>query len=245
MDSIGSRLKSAREKKGISLDKAQSDTKIRLNVLKALEEDRADDILNQIYVKGFLRKYSQYLGLDSESIVEEYLSRGPRAPEQVLVLEGERIPAQRRKLLLPLTIVLIFISAIYLFYRISLKMESTTGPQTSKIVSVDKVAVEKAKEAPVPSTQRREPSGVEPVRLTIRTKDDVWLQVKSDGKVVFQDILSAQSTEKWEASERIELWVGKAEAVELLLNDVPLASPGKGVIKGILITKDGMKIQRR
>ena len=71
---IGERLKKAREDKGISLEEANRATKIHMNVLEALEEDRLEHVLGKTYVRAFLRKYSSYLGLNADEIIQEYTS---------------------------------------------------------------------------------------------------------------------------------------------------------------------------
>ncbi|UCB57073.1 MAG: helix-turn-helix domain-containing protein [Candidatus Omnitrophota bacterium] len=72
MQSVGEKLKKARQEKRISLDEVYKDTKIHHNILQALEEDRADSLLSPIYIKGFLKTYARYLGLDSEQLLREY-----------------------------------------------------------------------------------------------------------------------------------------------------------------------------
>ncbi|MBI2447090.1 MAG: DUF4115 domain-containing protein, partial [Candidatus Omnitrophica bacterium] len=65
-----------------------------------------------------------------------------------------------------------------------------------------------------------------------------------DGKKMFEEVLKEGSSEKWEANEKIELWVGKAEGLELERNGQPLGPLGYGIIKNILITREDMKIHR-
>jgi hypothetical protein len=79
--------------------------------------------------------------------------------------------------------------------------------------------------------------------LTVRAKNKVWLQLKSDGEMIFQNILQAGSSEEWKADKEFILWTGKAEYLDLILNGNPLGSPGRGVIKNIMITREGMEIK--
>lgn len=74
---IGEKLKSAREKKSLTIDQAQRQTHMHQTVLLALEDGRCDEMLTPMYVKSFLRKYSAYLGLDSNQIIKEYVSLEP------------------------------------------------------------------------------------------------------------------------------------------------------------------------
>jgi len=73
MDSIGETLREARHNKKASLEDASRATKIKFEILEQLEADEFDRIAAPAYTKGFLKLYSEYLGLDSQSITEAYL----------------------------------------------------------------------------------------------------------------------------------------------------------------------------
>jgi cytoskeletal protein RodZ len=75
MFEIGATLRQAREKKRIGLDQVEADTKIRARYLRALEDEDFDLVPGPTYVRGFLRTYAHYLGLDGQLFVDEYNSR--------------------------------------------------------------------------------------------------------------------------------------------------------------------------
>ena len=75
MFEIGSSLKDARLRQGIDLAEAELATKIRSKYLRGLEEERFDVLPAQTYVKGFLRSYADFLGLEGQLYVDEYNSR--------------------------------------------------------------------------------------------------------------------------------------------------------------------------
>jgi cytoskeletal protein RodZ len=72
---IGNSLREARARRQIELTQAEIATKIRVKYLRALEEERFEILPSQTYVKGFLRTYADYLGLDGQLYVDEYNSR--------------------------------------------------------------------------------------------------------------------------------------------------------------------------
>jgi transcriptional regulator with XRE-family HTH domain len=84
MQSIGERLEEARKKKGISLREAAEATKIRGDYLSQFENNRFDINLTEIYVRGFLRSYANYLKLSGDKILNDYasLGRGDGRPRQ-------------------------------------------------------------------------------------------------------------------------------------------------------------------
>jgi cytoskeletal protein RodZ len=84
------------------------------------------------------------------------------------------------------------------------------------------------------------------IRLIIRAKENSWINLKSDGKVVFQRILEKGRFETWEAKEKMELSVGNAGGVELDVNGQLFNNLGrrKQALKNIVITKEGLHIDR-
>ncbi len=69
MARLGEILRTEREKKGITLDQAAADTRIREKFLKALEDDDHQSLPGTVYTKGFLRNYAEYLDLGGEELV--------------------------------------------------------------------------------------------------------------------------------------------------------------------------------
>jgi helix-turn-helix protein/uncharacterized protein DUF4115 len=69
---IGKTLEEARLGRGIDLTEVERVTKIRVKFLRAMEEDRWDDLPPPAYARSFLQTYARYLDLDDEALVEEY-----------------------------------------------------------------------------------------------------------------------------------------------------------------------------
>jgi cytoskeletal protein RodZ len=72
---IGTSLREARLRKQIDIPEAEQGTKIRSKYLRALEDEQFELLPSPTYVKGFLRSYAEYLGLDGQLYVDEYNSR--------------------------------------------------------------------------------------------------------------------------------------------------------------------------
>jgi helix-turn-helix protein len=78
---IGPVLRKARLLRRKSIEEASRETRIRADHLRALERDRYHDLLGDVYVRGFLRSYSTYLGLDADKVLEAFNRRfGPHDP---------------------------------------------------------------------------------------------------------------------------------------------------------------------
>ncbi|MCM1321046.1 MAG: helix-turn-helix domain-containing protein [Bacteroides sp.] len=75
MESFGEILRNAREQKQIDLSKAERETSISLEFLDALEAERSDIFPGEPYFIGFLRNYSEYLGVDADKMISLYRAK--------------------------------------------------------------------------------------------------------------------------------------------------------------------------
>jgi cytoskeleton protein RodZ len=101
---IGEVLKRTRTRLKVDIGTAERETKIRTKYLRALENEEWDTLPGPTYVKGFLRTYASYLGLDSDALVDEYrrtIERSPVAERPYLfsepLLERRRRPLQAQR----------------------------------------------------------------------------------------------------------------------------------------------------
>ncbi|MDR0353033.1 MAG: helix-turn-helix domain-containing protein [Opitutaceae bacterium] len=76
MQSIGERLEEARKRKGITIREAAEAIKIRSEYLHKFEGNQYDIRLPEIYVRGFLRSYANYLRLPADKIINDYNALG-------------------------------------------------------------------------------------------------------------------------------------------------------------------------
>jgi hypothetical protein len=80
MIGVGSALRKARERRGISLDAASRDTKLHIDQLRALESEDFEALLGDVYVRGSLRTYAQYLGLSPDKVIGAYAQNADAPP---------------------------------------------------------------------------------------------------------------------------------------------------------------------
>jgi cytoskeletal protein RodZ len=74
-------LREARLRQGKSIEEASRETRIRSEYLQALERESYETFEGDVYIRGFLRTYSAYLGLDADRVLVEFNDHfGPPAP---------------------------------------------------------------------------------------------------------------------------------------------------------------------
>src|SRR5215469_4907034 len=71
-DTFGESLKREREMRGVTLEEVSAATRIATRFLKAIEDEKWDQLPGGVFNRGFVRAVARYLGLDEENIVAEY-----------------------------------------------------------------------------------------------------------------------------------------------------------------------------
>ena len=125
MFEIGHSLREARERQGLGYPEIELATKIRAKYIRALEEEDFTSIPGDAYIRGFLRTYADYLGLDGDVYVDEYASRFitswrdeiPPRRERRKIRTRER-PIERRAVLLVLAGIVAVTALVFAAFRI-------------------------------------------------------------------------------------------------------------------------------
>lgn len=69
---LGDLLRETREQKNLSLEDAEKGTNIRKLYIKAIEDGDYDKLPGEVFLKGFMKTYAKFLGLDGQKIIEQY-----------------------------------------------------------------------------------------------------------------------------------------------------------------------------
>ena len=85
-------LREVRERRGLSLADAERETKIRQKYLAALEDDNLAALPGPLYVRGFLRNYALYLGIDGNEALEVYNQQSTPTRTKIRAARGEPLP---------------------------------------------------------------------------------------------------------------------------------------------------------
>lgn len=125
MESPGTYLKQARERRGIALSEIARVTKINERQLEALEADAFDRLPSPIFVKGFIQAYARAVGLDPEAAVRHYVAycQAQQAAVVQAAPSASRPPIWERKplvwgaLVVALVLYLVAVSTLDLFPR--------------------------------------------------------------------------------------------------------------------------------
>ena len=151
MKSVGFILRDTRQKKGILLEDVEKATKIRRKFLEAIENDDYTLIPSLAYAKGFVKNYSEFLGLDS-AVILAFFRRQSRDVSKTSLLPKKSFEANHslfqltpgRFLMLLLGVcTILFLSYFIVQYR---RLQQPPGlriekPEKEKVVEDRKVDV--------------------------------------------------------------------------------------------------------
>src|ERR1700761_1243788 len=137
MAEIGATLREARMRARIDISEVEVRTKIRAKYLRAMENEEWDMLPGPIYVKSFLRTYSDFLGLDSRMLIDEYRRRYERLSDQepppiaTLGRERERDRTPRGPILPSWAVVgLVLVAIVFVLYIVG-NLTSSSPPTTT------------------------------------------------------------------------------------------------------------------
>lgn len=219
-ETTGQFLKRSREKKGISLEEAAQETRIRLSYLKALEEDDLNNLPGSAYTRGFLHNYAQFLGI--EELEEQYQQ------EQLLT---NLLPAEEKSgklprgkgILLASGVLLVSVVSLLLYYSLKSPL-----PEVIRHILKDNLVSEKEEPLVPPPKEILEEENIrakeEQSQKLEETQDDLVLEKEKEvlvpleeqekqtlGEVPFTSTLSPKGQEEQDlvlfASATEEVWI--------------------------------------
>ncbi len=175
MKTVGAILKEARLAKKISLEQAETATKIRAKFLAGIEEDRYSGLPSVSYAKGFVKNYAEYLGLDSNTVLAFFRRQTADVSRASLLPKKEPVVGNSLVRLTPsrfLALILGILVVIFLGYL---------GLQYRKINQSPSLSVVSPKNQLVVGEPRLDVQGVTDPDATV-TVNGVSTLVRSDGK---------------------------------------------------------------
>jgi cytoskeletal protein RodZ len=136
---LAERLFAARERKGVDLNRAERDTKIRARYLAALERGDYRELPGAVYTKGFLRNYAVYLRLDPDDVIGQWKHERRDTPPIAPQITAPRpLEAPRRRITFsPVAIVALALSLLVTAFVIYLGVQLVrfAKPPTLEVIA--------------------------------------------------------------------------------------------------------------
>ncbi len=226
----GEHFRNAREEAGLSLDEIARNLKIRTAFLNALENDSFEGLPPDIYTRGFIREYAQYLGIPPEPLLEEY------AKQRILLsAKGKQEQASLRKSIalsrMRLIVPLVFAAALLLYlFSLGHRIPDET-PKIDKTYPLPPAQkeVRSTQDEHAVATSQHVSSELLPKenRLTLTALDTTWIRIERQGEKDEEVFLRANESREWTSQNEFTLKIGNAGGVRIVLNGTDLGVPGE------------------
>ncbi|MDY6028858.1 MAG: helix-turn-helix domain-containing protein [Acidaminococcaceae bacterium] len=242
--SVGSILREKRQEQKVSLADVAKNTKIRECYLRALEFDQYEELPGDVFLRGMIRSYGNYLGLNGLELVNHYKatvlgvktddSSGSAIREvehvcmQVRLKEKRDIGSgrggffdaalfsNRSVLLLLVLLIAALILATYFFLKSD---EEPVTINNSIAASVNSEASADDKKLAVPIDNN--------VKVELTANGQCWLEVTSDGKNFYEGLLNTNDKKVFEASEKLVIKYGNIGVMQVIVNGKKLSYAGE------------------
>lgn len=221
-------LEEARKNRGISLEEAEKATKIRLKYLDALEKEDFELLPGKVYAKGFLKNYAQYLGLDVREIVEQYDAHyANQGGQEEFVIPEAREPKKKKPWIALASVAVLCVGVVGLFYAFGGNGNHTAPLKQPQSALQEQQQNQSPGESQL-STEKDEKKKQQGLDITLNVTDsESWMKVEVDGNVQFTGTLGAGESKHFQGQNKVFVWVGKANVVQVTLNGENLGALGE------------------
>jgi cytoskeletal protein RodZ len=242
LEELGYELHQLRERQMLSIDQVSARTMIQPRVIRAIESGNLKELPEGVYVRGFLRRYADALGLDGHAVASEF----PLEPQNAEIQPSwqETPEAQLRPLHLYFAYVGLIAAAIaglsYVWSRSTTPITANQpSPVPSLIASPSPTAANPVAQpdqsptaqaiatSPTPSPSPSVPA--KPVRVDVTLREQSWLRVTVDGRTDFEGMMQAGTQRSWAADREVRIRAGNAGGVIVSFNEQeakPIGKPG-------------------
>lgn len=253
LQEIGSYLHQIRCAKEISIEEIASKTRIRVRLLKAIEEAKLEALPEPVYVRGMIVQFADTLGLNGWELAKDFPTNSNyKQLKSSFWLYLPYFIKLRPFHLYFLYIFLVIVSVRGLANIVSSsdvdlprteivatptatpQAKATTKPTqpsqpTQPIAKATNKPTQPTQPAPKATTKppTTKPKQDKPVTIAVKIKDESWLKIVADGKTEFEGILPKGTQRNWSAKEKLTVRTGNAGGVLVTFNDKPETAIGK------------------
>lgn len=252
MESLGTRLMREREQRKLTLEDISYFTKIRIQYLVAIEQERFDQLPGGVINKGFIRAYARELAMDDQQAIAEYLAvtkakqptlDSQQRPQPLIRQDKKLNPARQLSwvafALAFVTLTVGFVMVGYYERTLQSRNESTTKSLTQSNSEKREPAQPRTRESAQGDNDTRaafvasNASVAAPTPslgkfyVRIQAHQDAWLSINVDGKRIMYDTLIATAEKTVEGRNLIVIRAGNIGGLDFSFNGENLPKLGE------------------
>ena len=212
-NNTGNRLKKRREELNYTIEEVAASTRLRKEFIVAMENGNYDLFPAEVYLVNFLRKYGEYLGIDTEEMVHEIRAVPTRGQSRLTDVSLSLLKKKhgRSRIMAKEAVAVLLLAAMAGLWLFLLLRRGDAVLQARK--EKEPVAVES--KAPADEKQAAVRIAGEKIRLGVRIITDTWVKIVSDGSTVAEAILPAGYEKTFSAGRELRIRIGNVYGMEL------------------------------
>jgi transcriptional regulator with XRE-family HTH domain len=228
-DALGERFRAAREARGLALSDVADQIRIRSVYLASIEEENWSTIGAPVYVRGFLRTYARFVGIDPEEAVAAFNRTQPTSGTGQSIAtraDGSEEEEGRRRgplLIWVAATVAVLLIAFVVYNELTLRRPAVTASAVSEAPSAAASAAPSAAAA-TPTPLPAGPGGPRSLALVLSAPS--WLRVTVDGSVSMEGTFPAGTSKTFHGKNAM-VRIGNAGGVEIYIDGKNVGKLGK------------------
>ena len=224
--SIGRALQQARIAAGLTVDDVSSATRVRMNMVHAIEADDFSACGGDVYARGHIRTLAKAVHLDPEPLLDEHGGRPAPTPAAPL-FEAERIRPERRgpnwtAAMVAAIVAVIGFVGFTMFQGDDSGNEANVAEGSTPSDSASPTTKTKKPADPKPEASDSAIAAAPQDKVTVRVAaadGRSWIAAKDhNGRMIFDGVLKQGDTKTFQDSSKVHLVLGDAGAIDLFVN---------------------------
>ena len=245
LSELGQYLREVRQRQSMSLEQVSEKTMIPVRTLAAIEAGKLDQLPEPVYVKGFIRRYGDAIGVNGAEFATAFPTEV--TPEQHHLSPTWRGTVQAQ--LRPLHLYLLYAGLVMVAISgLSLLLNRSSNPQVYGLKETAQPLPSPGAPSlpgtiygpPQPGAALSNPFGVvaspspavsqKPVRVGLTLTAQSWVRIVVDGKTELEEVLPEGAQRSWAANREVTVRAGNAGGVMISFNESQakrLGAPGE------------------
>lgn len=260
---VGDKLRAERERQNLTIKDIEKGTSIRSLYIENIEAGKYDQLPGEVYTKGFIRNYANFLQLDATALLHEYMEENHpdiAAQDSALGTPTHVAPAEKPEraavhfdatpmtsdlrqrvdhshhrqnalVLVVLLAIIVIAGGVFFFFE-------SASPDADQMRQVSQRTEQSKQTSPSPSSASQDKNRVaakkeesakkasDGVEVTAKFTDRCWMEVKVDGKTVFEGMAEKGKTMNWKGTQHVVVTAGNAGAVQFTVNGKDMGKAG-------------------
>ncbi|MGH3309456.1 MAG: RodZ domain-containing protein [Streptomyces sp.] len=240
---VGQTLQQARVDARLTVDEVSTSTRVRVPIVRAIEEDDFSRCGGDVYARGHVRTLAREVGLDSDELVARYDAEHGGRPEPTAapaaLFEAERIRPEHRRPNWTAAMVAAIVAVVgFVGFTLvdgsgdsepsAAEETPSAHPSQSREPSESAAPTTSVPADPKPSDSAIAAAPADKVTVRMTAEQSVWISAEDhNGRLIHEGVLQKGKSKTFTDDKRLNLVLGNAGGVKLYVNGKEVKDVGE------------------